>query len=70
MTDNASRLKGKTALVTGAASGIGLATVELLVRNGVSVAMNFLSDDERGLETLERLKREGHNVTAVVVSAA
>ena len=36
------RLAGKRALVTGAASGIGLAAVELFARAGASVALNDL----------------------------
>ena len=38
-------LSGKAALVTGAASGIGLATVELFARAGATVAVNHLADD-------------------------
>ena len=38
-------LDGKCALVTGAASGIGLATVELFVRRGATVALNHLPGD-------------------------
>ena len=41
-------LTGKAAIVTGAASGIGLATATMLARNGCAVALNFLADDPRG----------------------
>jgi len=45
-------LAGKTALVTGGASGIGLATAAMLARNGATVAVNFLPDDPRGAEAV------------------
>ncbi|MBV9826380.1 MAG: SDR family oxidoreductase [Alphaproteobacteria bacterium] len=57
-------LTGKTALVTGAASGIGLATVELFARNGATIALNHLPDDNRGTEQVERLKALGYKVIA------
>jgi NAD(P)-dependent dehydrogenase (short-subunit alcohol dehydrogenase family) len=41
-------LAGKTALVTGGASGIGLSTAAMLGRNGATVAVNYLADDPRG----------------------
>ncbi len=55
-------LAGKTALVTGGASGIGLATVERLARLGVSVALNHLPDDPAGAEQAARLRAEGFAV--------
>jgi 3-oxoacyl-[acyl-carrier protein] reductase len=55
-------LTGKTALVTGGASGIGLATVEMFARAGATVALNHLADDARGAEQVERLKGEGLRV--------
>lgn len=55
-------LAGKVALVTGAASGIGLATATLLARSGARVAINHLADDQRGPEAVERLRNEGHQV--------
>jgi 3-oxoacyl-[acyl-carrier protein] reductase len=57
-------LAGKTALVTGAASGIGLATVELFARRKVRVALNHLPDDARGATAVERLRSQGHAVIA------
>lgn len=52
-------LAGKTALVTGGASGIGLATAAMLGRNGATVAINFLADDPRGKEAVAKLKADG-----------
>jgi 3-oxoacyl-[acyl-carrier protein] reductase len=57
-------LRGKTALVTGAASGIGLATATMLARFGATVAINHLADDPRGAEAVERLNNEGHQAIA------
>ena len=57
-------LTGKTALVTGGASGIGLATVEIFARCGATVALNHLADDPRGAQQVERLKGLGHKVVA------
>ncbi|MBN8888931.1 MAG: oxidoreductase [Rhodospirillales bacterium 70-18] len=55
-------LSGKAALVTGAASGIGLATATMLARNGCAVAINFLAGDARGPEAVANLRQEGLNV--------
>ena len=57
-------LAGKAALVTGAASGIGLATVEAFLHSGAAVALNHLPDDPRGQREVERLRAEGHRVVA------
>ncbi len=52
-------LAGKAAIVTGAASGIGLATATMLARNGCTVAVNFLPGDARGPEAVSNLRQEG-----------
>jgi 3-oxoacyl-[acyl-carrier protein] reductase len=63
-------LTGKTALVTGAASGIGLAAVEIFSRCGATVALNHLPDDPRGPAAVERLKAEGRRVVAAAGDVA
>lgn len=52
-------LKGKAALVTGGASGIGFATARMLAGFGATVAINHLADDTRGPEAVARLNSEG-----------
>jgi len=62
------RLKDKIAIVTGGASGIGLATVQAFIREGARVAIWDLS--EKGKALAEQLAKAGHNVTFTKVSVA
>jgi NAD(P)-dependent dehydrogenase (short-subunit alcohol dehydrogenase family) len=63
------QLEGRTAVVTGAASGIGLAVVEAFVAEGMNVVMTDV--DEVSLETqATRLRSEGREVHPVVVDVS
>lgn len=57
-------LSGKVAFVTGGASGIGLATVERLARNGAKVAINDLAGNPRLEQEVARLRAAGHDAAA------
>ncbi len=60
----AADLTGKSALVTGGASGIGLATVTMLAESGASVALNHLDDDPAGPARIGALRNRGLDVIA------
>lgn len=57
-------LKGKRALVTGAASGIGLGTVMAFLRCGATVAINDLPGSQPLADAVQELQKQGHDVIA------
>lgn len=57
-------LIGKTVLVTGGASGIGLAAVEIFSENGARVAVNHLPDDAGAERVVARLQEERRDIVA------
>jgi NAD(P)-dependent dehydrogenase (short-subunit alcohol dehydrogenase family) len=56
------RFAGKTALVTGAARGVGMATAEVLARDGAGLALNDVNAEAMEA-TAERLRGHGGRVT-------
>lgn len=64
---NFSDLKGKVAIVTGASSGIGRATAELLAANGARVAINFRRNEAGADAARAEIVRAGGS--AIVVQA-
>ena len=57
-------LKGRTALVTGGASGIGLGAVKCFLRCGATVAINDLATSPHLDRVVKELVAEGHKVIA------
>jgi 3-oxoacyl-[acyl-carrier protein] reductase len=60
------RLANKTAIITGAAAGIGLATAELFAKEGATVIIWDLTDN--GNEVAKTLSAQGYKVTFEKVS--
>ena len=58
------QLENKTALVTGGASGIGLATAELLAKSSAFVAVNDLENNPELAGQIDRLTDLGYKVIA------
>jgi NAD(P)-dependent dehydrogenase (short-subunit alcohol dehydrogenase family) len=54
-----SRLKGKTALITGGDSGIGRAVSVLFAREGAQIAIVYLEEDDDAKETEALVRQEG-----------
>src|SRR5690349_2848466 len=59
------RLKGKTALITGADSGIGRATAVLFAREGSNVAIAYLCEHDDAEKTRKLCEAEGAQAIAV-----
>ena len=62
---NDETFKGKTAVITGAASGMGLLTSQLLAKGGARVVLCDISADAV-VQAAESIRKEGGEALAVV----
>lgn len=58
-------LKGKTGVVTGSSSGIGMAIAERFAKEGMNVVVNYYHDEESARELVERIKEQDGQAIAI-----
>lgn len=59
------RLKGKTALVTGASRGIGRGIAEVFADEGANVAVNYLGSEQGATAVAESIRTRGRRAMTV-----
>ena len=62
---NFNRLKGQTAIVTGASSGIGQATAIALGMEGANVVVNYAGNANGAIEAVDKIQAMGSHAMAV-----
>ncbi|CAH0167928.1 3-oxoacyl-[acyl-carrier-protein] reductase [Peribacillus sp. Bi96] len=58
-------LMGKVVLITGASSGIGRATAELLASKGAKIVVNFRSNEKSALEVIKNIHKNGGQAISI-----
>ena len=58
-------LEGKIVLITGASSGIGRATAEVMAREGARVGVNYLKNQRGAEEAVEAIRKAGGEALAI-----
>ncbi len=58
-------LKGKTALITGSSRGIGRAIAERLAKDGASVVVNYLENEQAAQSTVSAITNSGRKAIAI-----
>ncbi|MFJ7951311.1 SDR family NAD(P)-dependent oxidoreductase [Lysinibacillus sp. NPDC096418] len=58
-------LSGKVILITGASSGIGLATAELMASKGAKVILNYNSNVKGAMEAVQRIQEKDGDAIAI-----
>jgi 3-oxoacyl-[acyl-carrier protein] reductase len=58
-------LEGQVALITGASSGIGRATAEVMARAGARVGVNYLKNQKGAEEAVEAIRHAGGEALAI-----
>lgn len=68
--DNTLKLKGQSALVTGANSGIGKAVAIALANSGANVVVNYVTHPEAAQAVVDEIKGNGGNAIALAADVS
>jgi 3-oxoacyl-[acyl-carrier protein] reductase len=68
--NNAGKLEGKVALVTGGSRGIGAAIAKRLATNGASVAITYTKGADAAASVIKEIERAGGKAIAIQADAA
>jgi 3-oxoacyl-[acyl-carrier protein] reductase len=63
-------LKGKAAIVTGSATGIGASVAIALARRGANIVVNYTKSEKEARETADEVRRAGADVRVVQANVA